>query len=94
MLLVIKTSHRSCRVRCHLLWGQLDVFVQAKAPSALANWNLFGIAKFVFLAGFVPAPLSMPCPWGEKKADSPGPAQYSAVLEGCLFEIHLSLSLG
>ncbi|OBS68381.1 hypothetical protein A6R68_03079 [Neotoma lepida] len=36
----------------------------------------------------------MPCPWGEKKADSPGPAQCSALLEGCLVEIHLSLSLG
>lgn len=68
--------------------------VQARALSASANWNSFGIAKFVFLAGFVRAPLSMPGPWREKKADSPGPSQGSALLEDCLFETHLSLSLG
>lgn len=84
----------SCGVRCYLLlWGPLDV-CPGKGPLCLGHLELFGIAKFVFLARFVPPPLSMPCPWGEKKADSLGPAQYSAVLEGCLFETHLSLSLG
>lgn len=48
------------------------MFIQAKALSASGNGDLFGVAESAFLARFVPAPLSMPCPWGEKKANSPG----------------------
>lgn len=53
-----------------------------------------GLPNLFFLLGLSVPPLSMPGPWREKKADSPGPSQGSALLEDCLFETHLSLSLG
>lgn len=63
----------------HELWGLLvfavgpiRMSVQAKALPALASWNLFGIAKYIFLDRFVPAPLSMPWPGERKRPTHPG----------------------